>query len=105
MNDWQFQVESPLGFTVRCTAEYWRFIISEKHPVLTGREQDIQKVLKEPTEVRRSKKDQNVLLFYGMARTRWLCVVVRKENGTGFVITAYPTDTIKTGDSLWTRSK
>ena len=105
MTDWLFQVESPLGFTVRCTTNYWTFIVSEKHPALTGKEQDVQRVLSEPNEVRRSNKDSNVLLFYGMSGTRWLCEVARKENGAGFVITAYPTDTIKIGEPIWTRSK
>ncbi len=105
MTNWLFQVETPLGLLVRCTTDYWRFIVSEKHPVLSGKEQDVEHVLKEPNEVRQSKKDPKVLLFYGWSETRWLCVVVKKENGTGFVITAYPTDTIKTGDVIWTRSK
>ena len=105
MTNWLFQVETPLGLTVRCTSDYWSFIVSEKHPVLKGKDQDAQDVLEKPSEVRQSKKDPNVLLFYGSSGSRWLCVVVRKENGTGFVITAYPTDTIKSGDSVWTRSK
>ncbi|GJL50953.1 MAG: hypothetical protein NPIRA01_21800 [Nitrospirales bacterium] len=105
MTNWLFQVEPPLELTVRCSTDYWTFIVSEKHPVLIGKEQDVQRVLREPNEIRRSKKDPNVLLFYGMSENRWLCAVVRKENGTGFVITAYPTDTIKTGDAIWIRSK
>ncbi len=105
MKDWLFQVESPLGFTIRCTQDYWSFIVSEKHPVLLGREDEIQQVLKEPTEIRRSKKDPHVILFYGESQARWLCAVVRKENGTGFLITAYPTDIIKAGEPIWTRSK
>ena len=63
MKDWLFQVESPLGFTIRCTQDYWTFIVSEKHPVLRGREDEIQQILMEPTEIRRSKKDSNVILF------------------------------------------
>jgi len=105
MTNWQFQMESPLGFKVRCTTDYWTFIVSEKHPVLAGKEEEVKRVLSEPQEIRRSKKDHNVLLFYAKSETRWLCVVVRKENGAGFVITAYPTDKIKTGEPIWTRSK
>ena len=72
MKDCLFQVESALGFTIRCTQDYWTFIISEKHPVLRGREGEIQQILKEPTEIRRSKKDPHVLLFYGASQARWL---------------------------------
>lgn len=105
MTNWLFQVETPLGVTIRCTQEYWTFIVSEKHPVLRGKEEEIQQILRDPTEIRRSKKDPSVILFYGESQTRWLCAVVRKENGTGFLITAYPTDIIKTGEPIWTKSK
>jgi hypothetical protein len=98
-------VETPLGFTVRCTPGYWAFIASEKHPVLSGREKEIQQILRAPSEIRRSKNDSTVVLFYGIAQAQWLCAVVKKENGTGFLITAYPTDIIKAGEPIWTRSK
>ncbi len=54
MTDWLFQVETPLGVTIRCTQEYWTFIVSEKHPVLRGKEEEIQQILRDPTEIRRS---------------------------------------------------
>jgi hypothetical protein len=34
-----------------------------------------------------------------------LCAVARREDGTGFLITAYPTDTVKAGETIWIRSK
>jgi hypothetical protein len=70
-----------------------------------SREGELQQVLADPDEVRRSRKDPNVLLFYGGAGSRWLCAVARREDGTAFLITAYPTDAIKAGDTTWTRSK
>ena len=33
------------------------------------------------------------------------CAVARREDGSGFLITAYPTDAVKAGESVWTRSK
>lgn len=100
-----FEVATPLGFAVRCTLAYWEFIVEYKHPVLRGREREVEQALADPDEVRRSRKDPNVLLFYRGTATRWLCAVARREDGTGFLITAYPTDTIKTGDTIWTRSR
>ncbi|MDJ0550184.1 MAG: DUF4258 domain-containing protein, partial [Microcystis sp. M49637_WE12] len=32
---------------------------------------------------------------------RWLCAIIRKLNGDGFLITTYPTDAIKEGEILW----
>jgi hypothetical protein len=73
--------------------------------VLAGKEQDIAQVLADPDEVRRSRVDPAVHLFYRGTAPRWLCSVARREDGSGFLITAYPTDAIKAGESLWKRSK
>lgn len=77
----------------------------EKHPALVGHEDAVRTTLTDPDEIRRSKRDPNVFLFYRGQRPRWVCAVVRRENGEGFLITAYPTDAIKAGEELWTRSK
>ena len=105
MPDFVISVMTPLGFVVRCTAEYWRFISSQKHPSLRGREQEVEEALRDPDEVRRSRKDSNVYLFYRGSAPRWLCAVTRRQDGDGFLITAYPTDAIKAGENIWTRSK
>ena len=100
-----FEVKTPVGFVVRCTRVYWDFIVKYKHPVLAGHEEDIRLVLADPDEVRRSRQDPSVFLFYRGARPRWLCAVARCENESGFLITAYPADTIKAGERIWTRSR
>ena len=100
-----FEVLTPLGFVVRCTGAYWRFIVSEKHPVLAGHEAEVSATLADPDEIRRSRKDPQVLLFYREAKPRWLCAVVRRSDGAGFLITAYPTDAVKAGERIWTRSR
>jgi len=100
-----FEVHTPLGFAVRCTRAYWQFIVSEKHPVLAGHEAEVKTTLSDPDEIRRSRKDSKVFLFYRGKAPRWLCAVVRRGDGAGFLITAYPTDAIKSGETIWTRSK
>ncbi len=100
-----FEVATPLGFTVHCTRTYWEFIVERKHPVLRGCEKEIERVLADPDEVRRSRRDSAVLLFYRGGDPRWLCAVARRENEAGFLITAYPTDAIKAGEVIWTRSR
>ena len=100
-----FEVKTPIGFTVRCTKVYWTFVVSEKHPTLAGHEGDVRETLADPDEVRRSRRDANVYLFYRGTKPRWLCAIVRREDGSGFLITAYPTDIIKIGEVIWTRSK
>ena len=101
-NDILFEVETPLGFRVRVTVEYWQVIVTIKHPVMLGREADIQEVLRNPDEIRLSKKDPGVYLFYKPERIgRWVCAVTKRLDGEGFLITAYPTDAVKEGERIW----
>jgi hypothetical protein len=100
-----FAIATPLGFVVSCSREYWAFIIAQKHPVMSGLEQEVAQALADPDEVRQSRKDSNVYLFYRGTSPRWLCAVARRAEGSGFLITAYPTDAIKAGVTIWTRSK
>ena len=97
-----FEVMTPLGFRVRVTHAYWELIVTIKHPVMAGREEDVKKTLGQPDEIRQSKSDQNVYLFYKAEREkRWICAVSRQTGEEGFLITAYPTDAIKEGVSVW----
>jgi hypothetical protein len=67
-----------------------------------GREADVQTTLASPDEIRQSKTDVEVLLFYRRTGARrWVCVVARRLNGDGFLITSYPTDDVKEGERIW----
>lgn len=101
-DDILFEVDTPLGFRVRTTLQYWNSVITEKHETLRGRESDVARALSAPIEIRRSRRDLDVFLFYRVERPgRWLCVVAKRLNGEGFMITAYPTDAIKEGETVW----
>lgn len=97
-----FEVETPLGFSVRVTVERWQLISTVKHPVMAGREVDVQETLANPVQVRRSRSDAEVLLFYrDHGARRWVCAVAKRAGSTSFLITAYPTDAIKEGTPVW----
>ncbi len=97
-----FEVITPLGFRVRVTRGYWDLIVSVKHPVMAGREDDVRSALENPDEIRQSKSDTDVYLFYKAEREkRWICAVSRQTGDTGFLITTYPTDAIKEGVQIW----
>jgi hypothetical protein len=71
---------------------------------MAGHEDDVQAVLMNPDEIRLSRSDSNVYLFYKSKNSRrWVCAVVRRLDGDGFLITAYPTDAIKEGKHIWLR--
>jgi len=97
-----FEVMTPLGFRVRVSHSYWQLIITVKHPVMTGREADVKETLEKPDEIRLSRSDPAVYLFYRSERKRrWVCVVTRRLNEEGFLITTYLTDAIKEGVRIW----
>jgi hypothetical protein len=95
-------VQTPLGFVVRATSRYWTTIVS-KHPDLANRLDQVRLALSEPDEVRRSRRDPAVLLFYrsDAEPKRWVVAVSKRASGDGFLVTAYRTDAIKEGERIW----
>lgn len=68
--------------------------------------QEIERVLQFPTEVRVSRSDETVRLFYEfyaktMVGGKWLCVVVKYAPEDAFMVTAYLTDQLKAGETIW----
>jgi hypothetical protein len=81
---------------------YWEVIITVKHPVMARRENNVKDALQNPGEMRQSKSDRAVYLFYKLEQMgRWVCAVTKRLDGNGFLITAYPTDAIKEGELVW----
>jgi hypothetical protein len=98
-----FEATTPLGFVVRVPQERWQFIVDRKHPALRDREGDVVAALESPDQVRRSRSDPDVFLFYSQQRPKeWVCAVVKRLDGSGFLITAYFTRAIKEGEVIWT---
>ncbi len=97
-----FEVITPLRTRIRTTSSYWEKIITFKHPIMAGQEAAVQQTLQAPSEIRRSQNDANVYLYYRPDPPYFICVVARHLNGEGFIITAYRTNRIKIGDSIWT---
>ena len=89
-----------LDFEVHTSHQYWERLVS-KHPDLRGRLDDIAQTLSSPDEIRRSRRDQEALLFYRLDGPYWLVAVVRRLNEDGFPVTAYRADSIKEGEQLW----
>lgn len=97
-----FEVKTPLGFRVRVTVEHWKVITTVKHPVIRGRGETVRATLSEPDEVYQSKNDPQIMLFYQAHLVkRWVCAVTKQTGDDGFLITAYPTKTIKEGTLIW----
>lgn len=101
---WAFEALTPLGFRVHVTEHYWQIITTVKHPVMAGKTTIVQTVLESLDEIRLSRTDPSVYLFYRKeGESRWICAVIKREDGMGFLITTYPTDAIKEGERIWHR--
>lgn len=97
-----FEIQTPLGFYVRTTTDYWELIATVKHPVMRDRLEDVQQTLLNPDQIRLSKSDNQVYLFYREdGIKRWVCAVSRRLDDSGFLITAYRTSAIKEGELVW----
>ncbi len=102
--DLLFDALTPLGFSVRVTHERWELITTIKHPVMMGQEHAIKYTLEHPDQIRQSRSDPEVRLFYqGTGQNRWVCAVAKRATNQGFLITAYPTDAVKEGTQIWPR--
>jgi len=52
-----------------------------KHPVMYGREDDVRLALEQPDEIRRSRSDPAMHLFYRAELAgRWTCAVAKRLN-------------------------
>lgn len=92
------------GREVRLTDERLAHILERAE--LHGMREAIIRTLQAPAEVRVSRTDAAVRLFYEfysqtVVGDKWLCVVVKYLADDAFVITAYLTDKVKTGERIW----
>ncbi len=92
------------GSAVHLTDERLAHIL--QHPEMLGFEPAIADTLTAPEEVRLSRSDAEVRLFYRHydhtpVGAKWLCVVVKYPANDAFIVTAYLTDKPKLGVLLW----
>jgi hypothetical protein len=77
-----------------------------EHPEMRGQENMLAETLLEPDMVIKSQSDDTVLLFHRFYERlaigdKYLCVVVKYAEAIVFIITAYFTDKVKSGEVLW----
>jgi hypothetical protein len=77
---------------------------------MKGQRLRVKETLVDPDEIRASVQDSETWLFYKLypktpVTTKYMLVVVNVLNGEGFIVTAFYTDKIKKGDSIWRKSQ
>ncbi|MBI2597469.1 DUF4258 domain-containing protein [Candidatus Daviesbacteria bacterium] len=100
-----FQIKTPSGIIIRTTIDYWNRIITVKHPSIAKYESEVGDSLEDPDEIRRSKQDIKVHLYYKNIGKVYICVVAEHTNSQeGYIITAYLTDRIKEGEQIYVKA-
>ncbi len=92
------------GRAIRLTAERWEHI--QGHPEMAHSLADVEHVLLIPERVVQSRAEEDARLYYRyffgtLVGDKYLCVVVKTRAHDAFVLTAYYTDKIKSGERLW----
>lgn len=101
-----FEVSDVFGKRIRTTKRWWKHIIEEKHRDVEGKVELVQKTISLPDEIRQSIKKTYIYLYYRNWEDYWMCVVVRRLNGDGFLMTVYiTTKTKKRGKLVWQKVK
>ena len=99
--DVYFEVETPLGVKIRTTKSYWKKIVTIKHPIIAKYESKVKESLAKPSEIRKSKQDQSVHLYYRYMGSVYVCTVCDHiDNKNGYIITAYLTKRIREGEKV-----
>lgn len=96
-----------IGKTVELTLERKQHIL-EEHPELKDHFDKLEQVLLKPEEIRISRTDANVLLFYRYfvkIKSGIYITVVAKFNDRNFILTAHMTDKIKMGEKYEIQKK
>ncbi|EKO32476.1 hypothetical protein LEP1GSC161_0682 [Leptospira santarosai str. CBC1416] len=99
------QLEDVFKRKIRFTEER-RKHIEEDHPEMLGQEERIVECLSLPEQVRQSRTDGSVELFYKyfyqtLVGDKYLCVVIKNGQDDLFLVTAYFTDKKKEGKVLY----
>jgi len=68
-----FEETTPLGTRVRTSSSYWERIVQFKHPVMHGKEELVRAILRNPMQIRQSRKDRSGHLYYGLDSPYYAC--------------------------------
>jgi len=103
--DVYFEVVTPFGVKIRTTKDYWKKIITIKHPIIAKYEQKVKESLSRPDEIRKSKQDPKVHLYYRSIGNIYVCTVCDHTSAkSGYIITAYLTKRIMEGEQIYVKN-
>ncbi len=104
----QFTVVDPRGKRVICTEDCWTNHILSARSFMSGWEEEIKKAIEKPTfgiYQDANREERHIYYCLTTKKDRYIKVVVGFGENEGVVITAFPTNNMKSGEKLlWTAS-
>lgn len=98
-----FKIKTPLKVTIHTTKDYWKIITTIKHPIMVKYKREVQQTLADPDQIRKSKQDPRVHLYYKNIGQVFVCVVADHIGKEGYIITCYLTNRIKEGEQIYVK--
>ncbi|MEP7291481.1 MAG: hypothetical protein ABI835_06840 [Chloroflexota bacterium] len=97
-----FETKDPRGFKVVCSEEQWNDHILANHSDMEGLEQKVKEAIERPTMgiFEDARHSDRKIYYRKQPKKFYIKVVVAFEGDSGFVITAFPTDSGKSGEKL-----
>jgi len=91
-----FEIKDKTGRKIRLTKRQLEHI-TEKHPDMSAKEEEIKQVLEKPDVILPHKFDENAGNYYKYDKKEkaYLFVSVKYLNGEGFIVTAFYTQHIR----------
>ena len=79
-----------------------------EHLEMKGQLERVRETLRHPDIVRKSLRSDDILMFYkwypdSPVREKFMAVVVKLVDRKGLILTAYYTDRVKLGETVWER--
>jgi len=92
---------------IELTEERWQHIVTE-HPEVSEHKEKIPVVLADPDYVKRSQRDEHVILYYqyftDILDSKYMLIVVKKDQARSFILTGYVIRSVMRRETLWERS-
>jgi hypothetical protein len=101
MSKIKFSIISKDDKKIIVTEYRWLLITKFKHPIMHDKEKEVKETITNPDQIRISKIDCLVFLYYKKFQDAHVCVVVKHIHSKGFIITTYITTFIKQGEIVW----
>ncbi len=88
------------GKRIILSTERWNHLVL-RHPEMNEYLEEIKEVLQNPDCIVKDNFEPNVVLYHKYYKVQEIFIVTVVDEGKGFILTSYTTNTLKRGIILW----